>query len=98
MKITDITNNLANETNERIILKFERLMAKSSRFKNLDKANRQVIINLIKKYKDRIEKGIKPTRLMIKRDRFRLYENRIKLGLTEVDLKQIYSLLESFKN
>ncbi len=98
MKITDITNNLANETNERTILKFERLMATSVRFKNLDETNRQVILDLIKKYKERIRKGIKPTRLMIKSDRLHLYQNRVKLGLSETDLKQIYNLLESFKN
>ena len=98
MKITDITSNLVNETNERMVLKFDRLMATSVRFKNLDEVNRQVILDLIKKYKELLEDGIKPTRLMIKRDRLRLYENRIKLGLSETDLKQIYSLLESFKD
>ncbi len=97
MKITDITSNLSSETNKRVILKFERLMATSVRFKNLDKDNRQVILDLIKKYKERIRKGIKPTRLMIKEDRLNLYQNRIKLGLSQTDLKQIYSLLESFK-
>ncbi|NCN22167.1 hypothetical protein GW758_02895 [Candidatus Falkowbacteria bacterium] len=97
MKITDITNNLTNETNERMSLKFNRLMATSSRFKNLDQANRQVALDLIKKYKERAIKGIEPTRLMIKEDRLKLYQNRVKLGLSETDLKQMYSLLDSFK-
>ena len=97
MKITDITNNLTHETNERMGLKFDRLMATSPRFKNLDQANRQVVLDLVKKYKERVIRGIEPTRLMIKEDRLNLYQNRIKLGLSETDLKQIYSLLESFK-
>jgi len=97
MKITDITNNLTNETNERMSLKFNRLMATSSRFKNLDQANRQVALDLIKKYKERAITGIEPTRLMIKEDRLKLYQNRVKLGLSETDLKQMYSLLDSFK-
>lgn len=97
MKITDITNNLTNETNKRMNVKFDRLMATSSRFKNLDQANRQVVLDLVKKYKERAIRGIEPTSRMIKEDRLRLYQNRVKLGLSETDLKQMYSLLDSFK-
>ncbi len=97
MKITDITNNLTNETNKRTDLKLGRLMTTNPRFKNLDQANRQEVFNLVKKYKEKRIKGIEPTRLMIKEDRLRLYQNRVKLGLSETDLKQMYNLLESFK-
>ncbi len=98
MKISDVTKNLNKDTNRQVVIKFERLMATSYRFKNLDSDNKKLILDLIKKYKERIRKGISITRLMIKSDRSYLYRNRIKLGLSSTDLKQIYNLLESFKS
>ncbi len=97
MKLNDFSNNLVSERDFKIVQKMERLVATNPRYKNLDKANRELVVNLIRKYKERIRKGIRITSLMIKEDRYYLYHNRIKLGLSEVDLRQIFNLLESFK-
>lgn len=97
MNLSDITNNLTSQRDYKIVEKMERLVAINPRYKNLDKANLDLVINLIRKYKERIRKGITITSRMIKEDRYYLYHNRLKLGLSEVDLKQIFDLLEDFK-
>jgi len=97
MQLNDITNNLTRQMDYKIVEKMERLLATNPRYKNLDKANLELILDLIRKYKERIRKGITITTRMIKDDRYYLYHNRVKLGLSEVDLKQIFDLLENFK-
>ncbi len=98
MKLTDISKNVNNLRKHKIIEKMGRLLAINPRYKNLDSSNRKLIEDLLMKYKERARKGITITRLMIKEDRSYLYRNRVKLGLSKVDLKQIFKLLDSFKD
>jgi len=62
-----------------------------------DSTNRKLILNLIKKYQRKIRYGIKPSLMTVRRDKYYLYKNRIKLGLSFTDLEQINKLLEGFK-
>lgn len=98
MKLTDVSNDLADKRDFEIVRKMERLLAISPKYKNIDSKNKELILDLIRKYKKLLDRGIKPSRLTIKRDRYKLYHERVKLGLSETDLKQIFDLLESFKN
>jgi len=98
MDLKDVTNDLTAQTNYRITQRMEELMRTNPNYKNLNGANRELIMNLIKKYKEKIRKGIKPSSLTVREDKYHLYENRIKLGLTPYDLEQINELLDSFKD
>jgi len=97
MDLQDITKDLTSQTNYRITQRMEELLRTNPNYKNLNGENREVIMDLIKKYKEKIRHGLKPSRLTVKEDKYRLYENRIKLGLTYYDLEQINKLLDSFK-
>ena len=98
MDLKDITKDLTAQTNYRITQRMEELLRTNPRYKNLDGANRTVIMDLVKKYKDKIRQGLKPSRLTVREDKYRLYQHRVKLGLTEYDLEQINKLLDSFKD
>lgn len=98
MDLSDVTKDFTNQTNYRITQRFEELMIHSSSFRNLDESNKKIILDLIKKYKEKIRLGINPSALTIREDKYYLYENRIKLGLTPTDLEQINKLLDSFKS
>jgi hypothetical protein len=98
MDLKDVTKDMTNQTNYRITQRMEELMRTNPRYKNLDGANRELVLNLIKKYKEKIRQGIKPSSLTIREDKYHLYENRVKLGLTEYDLEQVNNLLDSFKD
>ncbi|MDP2944089.1 MAG: hypothetical protein Q8N57_00765 [bacterium] len=97
MDLQDITKDLTSQTNYRITQRMEEMMRTNPNYRNLDGANREVIMDLIKKYKEKIRHGLKPSRLTVRDDKYNLYENRIKLGLTHYDLEQINNLLDSFK-
>ncbi len=96
MDLKDITKNLTDQTDYRITQRMEELMRTNPNYKNLDGANRELVLSLIKKYKEKIRKGIKPSGLTVREDKYHLYENRIKLGLTPYDLEQINKLLDGF--
>lgn len=97
MDLKDVTKDMANQTNYRITQRMEELMRTNQNYKNLSGANRDLVLNIIKKYKEKIRQGIQPSGLTVREDKYRLYENRVKLGLTSYDLNQINDLLDSFK-
>lgn len=97
MDFSDVTKNLIDQTDYRIHQRMEEMFRTNPRFKNLDAGNRELIFGLIKKYKEKMRQGLKPSAYTIQKDTYRLYENRIKLNLTENDLRQIRELLGSFK-
>lgn len=98
MDLKDVTKDMTNQTDYRITQRMEELMRTNPRYKNLSGANRELVLGLIRKYKEKIRQGVRPSGLTVREDKYRLYENRIKLGLTEYDLEQINNLLDSFKN
>jgi hypothetical protein len=98
MELQDVVSGVSQQNNYRIVQRMEHLIQTNPRYRNLSGANRDLILNLIKKYQETIRRGQKPSYTTIKEDRYHLYENRIHLGLTETDLDQIFSLLESFKD
>ncbi len=98
MDLQDLTKDLANQENYRITRRMEELMRTNPNFRNLDSGNRELILKLINKYKEKIRRGIKPSSITIREDKYHLYQDRIKLGLTPTDLEQINDLLDSFKS
>lgn len=97
MDLKNVANNLRGQTDYRIDQRFDELMRRNPRYKNLDGENRKLIMDLIRKYKTKILEHANPSRLTIREDMYHLYQDRIKLGLTHNDLDQIRDLLESFK-
>lgn len=98
MDLKDVTKDLADQTSYRIRQRFLEMMRTNPKYKNLDHENQKLILDLIEKYKEKLNRGIKPSRYTIKQDMYRLYEDRLKLGLTYNDLDQIRDLLLSFKD
>lgn len=98
MKMSDVTKDMVNKENWRIERKLEHLIRVSPRYKHLGPTNRKLILDLVSKYKDRIRRGIRPSLITVRADKYYLYQNRIKLGLSPQDLAEINKLLDSFKS
>jgi len=97
MDLQDITKDMRNQTDYRLDQRFDELMRKNPRYSNLDAENRELIFDLIKKYKEKLRRGLKPSLRTIKEEMYHLYQNRVRLHLTRTDLDQIRDLLYSFK-
>ena len=87
--------------NSKIILsyKFEqrlnKLVRENFNFRNLDEANKRVILDLIEKYRAYLRRGIHVSSTAIRREMYNLYEKRLELGLTKQDLDDIREILET---
>jgi hypothetical protein len=97
MDLKDITKDLRNQTDYQLDRRFDELMRKNPSYSHLDASNRELIFDLIKKYKEKLRRGRHPSRLTIKRDMYDLYKDRVRLNLSVNDLDDIRDLLESFK-
>lgn len=97
MDFSDVTKDLIDQTDYRIHQRMEAMFRTNPRFRNLDSGNKELVFGLIKKYKEKMRHGLKPSAYTIHKDTYNLYENRIKLNLTINDLEQIRNLLGSFK-
>jgi len=98
MDLKNVTNNLKETTDYHLEQRFTELMRRNPNFKNLDENNRELIMDLVKKYKQKLRDHAYPSAYTIKEDMYHLYQNRIKLGLSYTDLDQVRDLLQSFKS
>jgi len=97
MILKDVTKNLRHQTDYRIEQRFQELLRTNPNYRNLGDENRELILDLIKKYQTKARRGLKTSDYTIRHDMYDLYQHRFKLGLTEYDLDQIRDLLHDFK-
>lgn len=97
MDIQDLLTTAKEQTFDRFAVKLNALVREHSQFRNLDEANRKVLLDIIKKHLQSIHHGVGLSALTIREEMYHLYEKRIKLNLVESDLKDIKEILELFK-
>ena len=86
-----------NEPFERFKMRLNDFLRYKSEFKNLSEANKKLALNLIKKHLSDIRSGIGISDYVIRQEMYKLYEDRLKLGLSEDDLEDIKEILNLFK-
>jgi hypothetical protein len=97
MDLDEVLKNIAHEPDYIWERKFNELIIKNHNFYNLSTENKELIKELIKKHKPMIRKNGGISSVTIREESYHLYQNRIKLHLTEEDLKEIKLILEYFK-
>lgn len=97
MDTQDLLEAVKNLPSDRLEIKLNALVRENLRFKNLDEGNKKIILGLIKKYLPKIRRGLGLSHLNFRDEMHELYENRVKLDLTEEDLKDIREILELFE-
>ena len=85
-------------TNKYLERDFHKLLRENSKYRNLDTDNQKTVYALVKKYREKIRKYHGITSYNIRKEMHKLYKKRMKLNLTEEDLKDIKEILEKFKN
>jgi len=89
--------NKRSVTSEYLERDFNSLIRENSKFKNLDKKNQQLVFDIVKKYRKKIQKYQGITSYNIRNEMYRLHRKRIKENLTEEDMKDIKEILEMFR-
>ena len=85
------------QTFDKFSQKLNSLVRTNYRYSNLDEGNKKVALGIIKKHLSEIHRGIGISSLVARQEMYRLHQNRVKMNLTEEDLKDIRELLELFE-
>lgn len=97
MDIQELLASAKTQTFDRFAQKLNSLVRENYRFSNLDESNRKIVLEIVKKHLPDIHNGIGISSYVAQREMYKLYEDRIKLNLTEEDLKDIKEILGLFK-
>ncbi len=96
MDIKNLLKDSQNLTDYDFGQKLNKLVRDNYRYRNLNAANRRLTFDLLKKYRSYLRKGIGISYSSRQREMYKLYQNRLKLNLTEEDLKDIREILGMF--
>ena len=98
MNISDLLKNAQSLTDYEFEQKLNKLIRDNYRYKNLGPDNKAVVFDLLKKYRSNLKRGIGISYSERQNESYHLYRNRLKLNLTEEDLKDIKEILGMFKS
>lgn len=98
MDIQELLASAKTQTFDRFGQKLNSLIRQNYRFSNLDESNRRIVLEIIKKHLPNIHNGLGISSTIIQREMYKLYQDRLKLNLTEEDLKDIKEILGLFEN
>jgi hypothetical protein len=97
MDIRDLVKNLANLDYDHLNNRLQELVDHNPRFYHFSRENKELLLDLLKKYRDYLRQGIGISETAINHEYHELYERRLSLKLSEEDLRDIRELLEAFK-
>ena len=98
MDTKDLMSNAKNLKDYEFKRKLNDLVRNNYRYGNLNSANRKIVLDLVKKYKSYLRKGIGISATNLRNESYRLYQNRLKLGLTQEDLDDIKEILGELRS
>ena len=99
MKLKDLIPKAKSLVNYKFERKFNELIRRNYRYKNLSPDNRKVVLDLVKKFKPYLRRGRKISDYTIRREMYDLSRPKkmIELNLTREDLKDIREILDLLK-
>ena len=87
-----------NINRERLIRAFKEFMYHNHAYDNLNSANRDFVLDIILKHRDKLMSGEHSSSIDIDHEYYNIFEHRQSLGLLDNDLKNVKEILNSFKN
>ena len=98
MNIKDLMKDAKNLKDYEFERKLNELIRNNYRYSNLNSGNKKIVLDLVKKYKSYLRKGIGISYTNLRNETYRLHKNRLKLDLTEEDLKDIREILGELRS
>jgi hypothetical protein len=96
MDLEELLEDAQNLTSYEFEQKLNKLVRENYRYRNLSSKNKQIILDLVRKYKPYLRSG-GVSSSTVRNDIYRLHKNRLKLDLTEEDLDDIREILEMLR-
>jgi hypothetical protein len=97
MDLKELINQIKELPSDRFEMKLREIFRTQNKYFNLDENNKKIVFDLIKKYRANIVRNVYPSDYTIQKEMYNLYQNRLKLNLTEEDLEDIKEILNDLK-
>ncbi len=98
MDTKEFAQKLISLPKDKLEQNLNKFIREHHRYQNLDKENRKIILDFVKKYRDRFRRGLGLSNDKFREDMHKLYKQRKNLGLSENDFEDIKKFLSVFKN
>jgi len=97
MDIKDLIKDAKNLSSRELERKLSELVRENYKYRNLNSDNKEVVMDLIKKYSSKVRRGVGVSSFVIRKDMYNLNRKRLKIDLTEEDLDDIRDILNEFR-
>lgn len=97
MDIKDLAAKAPGLSSEEFRRRLDSILMSKPKFMNLDRKNRQTVMEILKKHWERIRTGRGIPYDSLRRDCYNLYQKRQAMGLSEEDYEDVKDILEEFK-
>ncbi len=97
MNIEDLLKEARDLTDEQFEIRLNKLVRENSSFRNLDHENKKVVIQIFRKFKSRLRRGMGISNRAIRNESRKLYKKREELNLTQEDLRDIKKIMRGFQ-
>ncbi|MCK5416425.1 hypothetical protein KAI92_03290 [Candidatus Parcubacteria bacterium] len=97
MDVQDLLKNAMQMTDYEFEKKLNKLVRDNYKYRNLDSKNRELVMDLFKKYKKNFRRGIGMSYTQEMNEYNKLKRDRTKLGITLEDVKDIREILDGFR-
>lgn len=98
MDFKDIAEGARDMTDTELKRALYSCVRNNSKLKNLDSKNREVLMDIIKKFQKYLKRNIGISSTMIRREMYDLSRNQHKLGLDDADMDDLKEILEEFRS
>ena len=97
MKLSELIKGSKTLTSDEFERKLNKLTRENYRYKNLDKKNKKLLLDITKKHRNQMRQGIGLSHSALKNEMNKLHRNRFKNDLSDKDIKDIREVLGAFK-
>lgn len=96
MPLAKFSTKVKETPSHRLARQLDSFIRSNRSFRNLDKDNQKVLLEILKDYRLKSRRGRSITSIQVRRDMNKLSSQRVKLGLSRIDLADIRKILNAF--
>lgn len=97
MNIDDLLKDAKDLTDQEFEIRLNKLVRDNGSFRNLDHENKKVVVEIFRRFKSKMRKGMGISNRSVRNESRKLYKNKSELNLTDEDLKDIKHIMEGFQ-
>ncbi len=96
MALNKLSEKIKKTPSHLLARRLDSFIRRNRSYKNLEKDDRKVLLDILKNYKEKSRRGYSISRHQVRRDMYKLHHQRLRLDLSRADLEDIRKILKAF--